>query len=471
MSDQTSVWNFGKNVESKPAKILQPRSTEDLLEMLKGHQGEKIRVYGSLHAWSDAVKTTGILVDVSQLNTIEFDSTANVANVGGGCTVKSLLQELKPLGFTLPTIGLIDEQTVAGATATATHGSGNNSLSQFLTSVAIVHFDPKTGQPKLSRIESGEDLNAARCSLGLLGVIVELQIQCRPQYNIKEFAAAHDTLTAVLSLENDNPQQQFYLMPWSWSYFGHHRSETKQERSKSATLYRWYCYLVIDIGLHLAVFGLAKIFKLSWLTRFFFKRILPLTIVRNWKVVDDSHSMLVMEHELFRHIEIEVFVQRSKVEAATEFLIDVLSQCGGQAMKQESETTARIEACDMVGQFGELRGCYVHHYPICYRRVLNDDALISMASPSHDSNEDWYAISLISYQWPTDRAGFFQMADFIASSFASLFSARCHWGKYNPLQAMTNRQLYPQLPEFLGVVKQFDRESCFANDWLEDVLS
>ena len=470
MVDQTSVWNFGRNVEVKPANVLRPRSADELLELLVDHRGEKIRVCGSLHAWSDAVKTSGILVDVSQLSTVSVDAVKKVAQVGGGCTVKSLLNELKAYGLTLPSIGLIDEQTVAGATATATHGSGNHSLSQFLTSVTVVHFDNETGEPKLSRIESGAALNAARCSLGLLGVIVELEIQCRPQYNVAEFAAAHSSLDAVLALESDNPLQQFYLMPWSWKYFGHHRAETNESRSKLATLYRWYCFLVIDVGLHLAVFGLVKILKQSWLIQFFFKRILPLTIARNWRVVDDAHAMLVMEHELFRHIEIEFFVQRSNLESATEFLVDLLSQCGGRAMRNESNTNARVNECGMADQFRSLHSCYVHHYPICYRRILNDEALIAMSSASSDSDEDWYAISLISYQWPTDRTGFFQMADFIANSFAKLFSARCHWGKYNPLKKEANQALYPRLKEFRDIVEGFDNQSVFTNEWLKKVV-
>jgi len=60
----------------------------------------------------------------------------------------------------------------------------------------------------------------------------------------------------------------------------------------------------------------------------------------------------------------------------------------------------------------ELQGQYVHHYPICFRRIRCDDALMSMAAPS-DSNEDWFAISFISYQWPSERDGFFKFANFI----------------------------------------------------------
>ncbi|MEM7314078.1 MAG: oxidoreductase, partial [Planctomycetota bacterium] len=63
-----------------------------------------------------------------------------------------------------------------------------------------------------------------------------------------------------------------------------------------------------------------------------------------------------------------------------------------------SDTEQLIESGDFGQQFDSLQGCYVHRYPICYRRIQNDDVMLSMAAASKDSEEDWYSISLISYQ-------------------------------------------------------------------------
>ncbi len=465
-----TIWNFGKNVSIKPESYFQPTSSDELLTILNEHRGKKLRAVGSLHAWSDAAKTQGVVIELSQINSIEVDQATQTVTVGGGCRVKHLLAELSKHGLTLPSVGLIDEQTVAGAAATATHGSGKHSLSHYIESTTIAHYDNESGEAKLTTIDSGLPLQAARCSIGLLGVVVAIRFRCRPQYNICEHAKAHPSLDSVLDMESDHPQQQFYLMPWSWTYFGHHRVETDRPRSFSATIYRWYCFLVIDVGLHIAIYFLAKLLKQAWAIRFFFKRILPLTIARNWKVVDDSHAMLTMEHELFRHIEIELFVQRSQVRDATKFLIDVLAWFGGQAMIHPAQTEAQLKEVEQLNQLPGFQGRYVHHYPICYRRIENDDALISSAACSQESEEDWYAISLISFHWPGDRKGFFQFADFIGPVFAKLFGGRCHWGKYNPLNKQTNEQLYPQLPEFRKVVEQFDKNAAFKNDWLDQVI-
>ena len=469
MSRTTKIWNFGKNVCITPEFIFRPKSKADVLEILAKHHQHKIRAVGSLHAWSDAAKTTGVVVELAELNSVTVDPGSSMVTVGGGCKIKHLLKQLAVHDLTLPSVGLIDEQTAAGATATATHGSGKNSLSHYIAAVEIAHFDETTGEPKITRIDSGPELKAARCSLGLMGIIVSITFQCCPSYNVEEHTAVHDSLESVLAKEVQCPQQQFYLMPWSWTYFGHHRVSTTKPRSKLASLYRAYCFLVIDVGLHIAVSTLSKILKPAWGTRFFFKRILPLTIIRNWKVVDDSHAMLTMEHELFRHIEIELFVQRSRLKEATEILIGVLEHAAG------SSKTAWVEDDPRWGQdnqadFESLKGSYVHRYPICYRRIENDDALISMAAASDESEEDWYAISFISYQNPNDRDGFFEFADFIGTAFVELFDARCHWGKYNPLEKSANEKLYPKLDDFRQIVKRFDSEGRFGNEWLDRVV-
>lgn len=470
MSRTATIWNFGKNVCIEPEFLYRPKSKADVLEVLAKHRQQKIRAIGSLHAWSEAAKTTGVVIELAALKSIAVDTESSTVTVGGGCKVKHLLKELANHKLTLPSVGLIDEQTVAGATATATHGSGKNSLSHYITGIEIAHFDETTGEPKISSIVSGPELQAARCSLGLMGVVLSITFRCCPSYNVEEFTAVHSTLESVLAKEVQCPQQQFYLMPWSWTYFGHHRASTDKPRSKLAGLYRAYCFLVIDIGLHIAVSTMAKLLKPAWLTRFFFQRILPLTIIRNWKVVDQSHAMLTMEHELFRHIEIELFVQRSKLQKATECLVEILEHCAGSDEAAHDVGDRNSDILEDQADFQTLRGCYVHRYPICYRRIKDDDALISMAAASDQSTEDWYAISLISYQNPNDRDGFFQFADFTATVFARLFQGRCHWGKYNPLDKSTNEKLYPKFDDFRQIVNRFDREGRFRNQWLDRVV-
>lgn len=460
-----TIQNFGRNLSFQPAQFHEPASEDDVMKVLASSNGKRIRVSGSLHCWSKAVFADEILISMRNMKSIEIKSLKgeDYVTAGGGCQISDLLKELKKRGLTLPSVGLIDKQSVAGATATGTHGSGKHSLSHYIESARIAHFD-KDGIPIITEINTGPELKAARCSLGLLGVVLSVTFKCRPCYNIKEHVAKYESLKKVIDLESRYPLQQFYLMPWSWAYFGHHRVESNEPKSKSANWYHIYWFSVVDIALHAVVFTLAKVLTLNWLIKFFFKRVIGLTIARNWKVVDDSHKLLTMEHDLFRHIEIELFVTRSNLAPAIEHVIDAISVFGGQPVLHGNKTLAK--------ELEPFYRTYCHHYPICVRRVLTDDTLISMTSPTSGSNqEDWYAISLISYHWPSQREGFFKFANFLGTSMLEKFSARCHWGKFNPLSKTQNEKLYPQLPEFDLIRRKFDPSGKFKNDWLDQVIT
>lgn len=467
-----SITNFGGNLKFQPKAIYCPESIDELLEILNRHRGEEIRAVGSLHSWSSAPETTGVLIELKNLTSIEIIQTnqSDSVNVGAGCQLKGLTKHLAANGLTLPSLGLIDEQTVAGATATGTHGSGKQSLSHYIESASIAHYDEQSGEAKISVVDSGQDLKAARCSLGLMGVIVSLRFRCRQRYNIEEHAQAHDSLQSVLSQEAEYPQQQFYLMPWSWRFYAHHRVETKAKSSRLALVYRCYCFLAQDVGLHLIIVSLAKFLRLKRPVQFFYKRIVPVTIIKNWKVVEDSSATLTMQHELFRHIEVEVFVQRSKLDEATKYLIDVISAFGDQELENGPVTEALLKKIDRWDELKQNSGVYVHHYPICFRRIRPDATLISMASPGDPIDQDWYSVSLISYQWPRDRKGFFAFAEFVGQTFAQLFGGRCHWGKFNPLDQAAIDSQYPDINEFRNIIQRFDPSGVFKNDWFRQLF-
>ncbi|MDA7880552.1 hypothetical protein N9A76_03760, partial [Mariniblastus sp.] len=76
----------------------------------------------------------------------------------------------------------------------------------------------------------------------------------------------------------------------------------------------------------------------------------------------------------------------------------------------------------------------------------------------------------ISYQSPHQRSGFFEFANSLALSMHQKFRARCHWGKYNPLDQSANKDLYPRLEEFQEIAKRYDPEAQFANHWLKNTI-
>ena len=96
-------------------------------------------VQASGHSWSGIAADADIMLDLSNARRrgiVTVDGQALV-RVGAGCRLKDLLRRLHAAtDRTLPTLGAITQQTIAGAISTGTHGSGRQSLSHFVTGSA-----------------------------------------------------------------------------------------------------------------------------------------------------------------------------------------------------------------------------------------------------------------------------------------------------------------------------------------------
>jgi len=270
----------------------------------------------------------------------------------------------------------------------------------------------------------------------------------------------------VLALEKDAPLQQTYLFPHSWSFFVMERSVAAEPRRRGfAALYRIYWFLSFDLGMHLLVKLFASILRSKRLIHVLFRSIVPAFVFPRWVVVDRSDRALVMQHELFRHLELEVFVLRSQVVEATSFVEDILRLADDPEHQLASATHEKLQAAGLLDSLKTIKGRFTHHYFITFRRILPDDTLISMAS---GSSEDWYSISFHTYVEP--REDFFALATFLANSMFELFHGRIHWGKWFPQTREQVDQLYPCMPTFRDVCRRFDPKGVFRNKFVTEKL-
>jgi FAD/FMN-containing dehydrogenase len=340
-------------------------------------------------------------------------------------------------------------------------------MSHYVEEVRLARYDESTGKAFIDEISAGDELLAARCSLGSLGIILSVKLRCRAQYNVQEHFTEARRLEDVLSAEESYPLQQFYFIPWRWSYFIQHRCEDTGKRSFLARMYRLYWLGVMDYGMHLKILSLERMLRSRRMIRFTFRRLVSLFLIRKWKVTDRSSSMLVMKHEAFRHIEIELFVPRDQLSDALRFTKEVIEVAGKKDANLSVVNQRRIDDIGMQEDLEELQDQYCQNYPICVRRVLPDDTLISMAS---GEGQDWYAVSFISYAKPARRAGFDLFSRFMARSMTQLFQARPHWGKISPLEAGELTSLYPRFDTFRTVCKNLDPQGVFKNEWTTALL-
>lgn len=472
--------NFGKNISLHYRSIHQPQSEAELLALLDKFQNRRVRMVGRLHSWSRVVETDDILIDLRFLDSVEVRSDGHQAfvDVGAGCQVKRLLSQLSQAHLTLPAVGLITEQSIVGAISTGTHGSGKHSLSHYVAAIRVAVFDPSQGRFVVQEYASGDERRALRCGLGCLGAILSVTLEVRNAYQVEEHWHEYECLEDVLAKEVEFPLQQFFVIPWRWTFFAQHRREHQSQASWRGFLYRWYRFLVIDLALHLVLLLALRVSPAGNLIPVIYRRVLPYFVLRDRPVVAESTQQLVMAHHLFRHVEIELFVPRSQLAEALRFLTTTLRNAAG-----ESNPVSDLDSTPQ-----HLLGTYRHHYPICIRRIQVDDTLVSMASPPKritsatassavarsvtDSarDSDWFSVSLISYHRPKDRQPFLRLAEYLASEFAERFQGRPHWGKICPLPAGSLKALYPNWPTFCQIARKFDAEGRFRNSWMDELL-
>ena len=81
----TRVWrNWGGNQRCAPAEIAQPRSVEDLVEVVKsaGKEGLRVKAVGSGHSFTDVACTPGVQVRLDEhARVLRYDPEASTVTV------------------------------------------------------------------------------------------------------------------------------------------------------------------------------------------------------------------------------------------------------------------------------------------------------------------------------------------------------------------------------------------------------
>lgn len=465
---ESTLVNFGGNVTWK-AKWYRPRSEQEVLEILDRHKHERVRAIGSLHSWSPVAAGSDVTLDMSQLDRVDLVTRGGdtFVRVGAGCKLHALLDQLHAKSErTLPTLGVITQQSISGLTSTGTHGSGKQGVSHFITEVRAAAFDA-AGKPAIIEYRDGDELRAARCALGRLGIILSIELPTVLKYNVEETVRRFDNVADALRLYENYPLTQFAVVPHSRKLIVWQRRQAPPG-SKAGGLrvmfFRAFNFIGMDVFFHLMVKGSLLLGGAAVKT---LMRTLPYLLIPNLPRVDASEHALTMKHHLFRHEEMELFVPESKVTEAFDLLRAAISMFAGTWATLPGPLERSLQEAGVHQELVQKRGSYVHHYPILFRRVLPEDTLISMTSTSA---EPWFSISLFTYYAPDRRENYYALCSWLARAMHALFGARLHWGKHYPLGKAETARMYPQLGTFKSLAQRADPHGVFRNDFTERVI-
>ncbi len=105
--------------------IHEARSIAEVQDLVAGNP--RVRALGTRHSFNDLADGPGILVSTTAIEPdFVLDETARTVTVGGGTRYGVLAEWLERQGWALHNMGSLPHISVAGATATSTHGSGQH---------------------------------------------------------------------------------------------------------------------------------------------------------------------------------------------------------------------------------------------------------------------------------------------------------------------------------------------------------
>ena len=175
--------NWAGNITYGTDRLHRPVSIEEAQEIVR--QANKVRPLGSTHCFNTIADSTVSQISMEQLNSdIQLDEEKMQVTVGAGVRYGELAPYLHEHGFAVHNLASLPHISVAGACATATHGSGagNGNLA---TAVKAIEFIDASGELiTLSREADGDRFAGAVVGLGCLGVVTRATLEVEPSFDM-----------------------------------------------------------------------------------------------------------------------------------------------------------------------------------------------------------------------------------------------------------------------------------------------
>jgi FAD/FMN-containing dehydrogenase len=211
--------NWSGTVRCLPRAIARPTSEAALAALMRdaARRGETVRAAGSGHSHTPLVACGGVIVTLDAFRGVrECDPSGRRARIGAGSLLSSLGEPLRAAGLAMENLGDVDVQTLAGALATGTHGTGRR-LGSLATQVAEMRLVTPRGEVIACSADASPDVfDAARVSLGALGIATEVTLRLVPAYRLHERILREDVEACIERFEERSRRHrhcEFFWLP------------------------------------------------------------------------------------------------------------------------------------------------------------------------------------------------------------------------------------------------------------------
>jgi FAD-linked oxidoreductase len=428
--------NWAGNVTASPTQWYRPVSVDQICAAVKGASadGQKVRVLGSGHSFTPAAASNSAVMDLAGWSgVLSADTVTGLVTVRSGTTIRQLNVALDALGLAMENLGDIDAQTISGAISTGTHGTGAG-LGGLATQVAALELVRADGSVvTCSAKENPELFQAARVSVGALGVISAVTLRCVPAFRLiadERPMPLDEVVDRFEEFAAGNDHFEFYWFPYGRKALVKRNNRLeKTPLSDPGEMPKWRRTWEFEVMENAAFGTLCRAGRAA-------PRLIP-SLNRFSSSALSARSYSASSHEVFvtsrrvRFVESEYAIPRESV-------LDVLGELRREVSKLDDPVM----------------------FPVEVRVAASDDLWLSTA---HGRDSAYLAIHQytgLPYQ------KYFELFE----SIVATVDGRPHWGKMHTLDASRLRELYPRFDDFLRVRDEMDPSRVFSNAYTSQVF-
>jgi len=412
----TREHNWADSYTFKAARIHRPRSVDDIRRLVAG--ASKVRAIGARHSFNGIGDSSGVLIDLRSLEPdIIIDPQLQTVAVGAGATYGALATYLQARGWALHNMASLSHISIAGATGTGTHGSGdkNGNLS---TAVAVLELVTANGD--LIQVRRGDaGFDAMVVGLGAFGIVTRVTLDIQPSFQVRQDAFVDLPWARVLASLDEIMAAAYsvsILTRWSGTAVDRLWLKTRLVDGDSPSIATAHLGLTSTLHPDItdsdeSLFGRLTLFGMPgpWSER------LP-------------HVQSGGEPGITDQIQSEYMVPRA----------------------------AAISALVQLRKIGERIDNHLRATEI--RTIKGDDLWLS-PSYGHDT-------LAIHFTWKNPPGPVLAVTSEIEDILLPL-GARPHWGKLMHARADKIARLYARLPDFQNLVRTHDPHGKFRNEFLD----
>ncbi|KAG0371699.1 hypothetical protein BGX24_001311 [Mortierella sp. AD032] len=447
--------NWAQTFRCMPEQYYTPTTEEEVIKIihLARISGKHVKAIGTGHSPSDLACTDGFMINTDKLNNIiKVDDDKMTITVQAGMKLHKLHDILELHDLAMSNLGSISDQSVAGIMSTATHGTGAEYPSMCASVLALTLITATGETISCSKTERADIFNAAVCSLGALGIITRMTLQCEAAFrleNKQEPAKLNDVLSNLDSIIHSAEHVRLWWYPHTDNVVVWRANRTTKEISRPAASWRtsqWFSVHLYE-GLLYACRFIPRL--IPTLSRFMFWATQSKPIER----VDTSVKVFNFDC-LFHQYVNEWSIPWSRTAEALKALDQFIES--GIVKEDIKEVASSTEATKKANNEAPLKV----HFPIEIRFVKQDDVWLSPAY-----GVDSCYIGIIMYR-PYGKAVPYKRFWAGYEKIMASFDGRPHWAKAHSVTPEGLEKSYPKMKAFSAIRQQLDPQGMFLNAYL-----